>query len=137
VQRPEPTRVWLVREGDPNAIEGILSIDASSLTFVPQAGGTGKMVIPIAEIRGVRRRRGTPILTLVAPGEEGLRKLFAYFVKPPPLPGERTSAPKRMIRGPRTLERSAAAMTLRAANGLLKRDIDAWVRALGEAGAGG
>jgi hypothetical protein len=132
---PGSTRVWLVKAGDPSATAGSLQLQEGSLRFVPDIGSEA-MTIPVAEIRGVRRRRGTPVLSLSYPTEDGMRDLFVYFVKPPPLRSERPAAPRPVFRSPRRLERSAAAMTLRAANRLLKRDIEGWVRALREAGAG-
>jgi hypothetical protein len=65
---------------------------------------------------------------------EGKERLFVYFAKPPPLPGARPSSPLPLFRWPRGLERSAAALALRSTSRLLRREIDAWVRALREAG---
>lgn len=68
---------------------------------------------------------------------DGEEDLFAYFVQPPPLPGE-SRRPDAVLPGalaPRGLERSAAALTMRQANKLLKDEIDGWVRALAAAGA--
>lgn len=64
-------------------------------------------------------------------------RLFLYFAKPPPLPGEGREAGTMVpgVLAPRGLERSAAALTMRQANSLLKDEIDGWVRALRGAGA--
>lgn len=128
--------VWLVREGDPIATEGTLSIEGPNLTFAPAGNEAGKVAIPIASMRRVRRRRGTPILALSYPEPNGMAKLFLYFAKPPPLPEDPTPSPVPLFRRPRGLERSAAALALRATHRLLKREIDTWVRALRDAGAG-
>ena len=134
---PDPARVWLVREGDPDATEGTLSLEGGSLTFVPEGRDQETMAIPVKGIRKVRRRRGTPVLTLSYPRPEGMGTLFVYFAKPPPLPGEGREAGSMVpgVLAPRGLERSAAALTMRQANRLLKDEIDGWVRALRAAGA--
>ena len=74
---------------------------------------------------------------LTSVSDEGQERLFFYFAEPPPLPGERRDA-SAVVPGalsPRGLERSAAALTMRQANRLLKEEIEAWVRALRAAGA--
>jgi hypothetical protein len=88
------------------------------------------MAIPIGGINRVRRRRGSPLLTLSYPAPEGERKLFVYFAKPPPLPHARTASPEPQLLRPRGLERAAAALTLRQTSRLVKKEIDVWVRAL-------
>lgn len=128
--RPELTSVWLVRERDPVAIEGTLSIEADTLSFLASDPDFEKLEVPIREITGARRSRGSPVLTVAFPTPGGPRRIFVYFAKPPPLPGKGPSARLPLFRPPRGLERSAAALSLRAANKLLKREIDGWVRAL-------
>jgi hypothetical protein len=134
---PDPTRVWLVREGDPDAIEGTLALEGGSLTFVPEGRDQETVAIPVRGIRKARRRRGTPVLTLSYPRPDGMGSLFVYFAKPPPLPGERRDAAAGVpgVLAPRGLERSAAALTMRQTNKLLKEEIEGWVRALRAAGA--
>lgn len=127
----EPSRVWLVREGDPHATEGALSLAGTDLVFSPLSS-EGGLTLPISQLTGVRRRRGAPLLTLVVVTPEGKERLFLYFAKPPPLPGDRESSPALV--GTRGLARSAAALTFHQVNRLLKAEIDAWVRALREAG---
>jgi hypothetical protein len=123
--------VWLVREGDPTATEGTLSIEADILRFAPETGEA--LGVPVDTIEKVRRNRGSPLLSLTHRGPDGARRLFFYFVKPPPLPGSKPSAPTPMARWARGVERTAAAMTLRASNKLVKREVGAWVEALREA----
>jgi hypothetical protein len=94
------------------------------------------VAIPIADITGVRRHLGAPLLKVSFRGEEGKVRAYFYFAKPPPLPGERPPSPLPLFRWPRGLERSAAALALRATNRLVRREIEGWVRALREAGAG-
>ena len=133
---PKPTVVWMVREGDPTATEGTLSIDDTVLRFAP-AGGAEELTIPFGEITKVRRARGGPLLSLFYLDAEGDRKLYVYFAKPPPLPGERPLSPLPRSRWPRGLERAAGALALRASSRLLKRDMDAWVGELRRRGGGG
>jgi hypothetical protein len=125
--------VWLVREGDPGTTEGTLSLEDQLLRFVPSASASETVSIPLSGLERVRRGRGSPLLSLTYRDPEGARKLFFYFAKPPPLPGSTPSAPTPMDRWGRGLERSAAAMTLRASNRLLKKEVGAWVEALREA----
>ena len=133
---PEPSRVWLVREGDPDASEGTLSLQGGSLVFASAGSHQNSVAIPVKEIRKLRRRRGTPVLTLSYAGPDGMGSLFVYFAKPPPLPGSHRTSPTPTLFGARGLERSAAALTLRQVNKLLKGEIEEWIRALREAGAG-
>jgi hypothetical protein len=127
----------MVREGDPTAVEGTLSIEGATLVFVPSAGDGEQVRLPASSIRRVRRGRGSPLLSLSYRDGEGVGKLFVYFAKPPPLPGSRPSTPPPLLRWPRGLERSAAALAMGASKRLLKRDIDAWVQALRELREGG
>ena len=73
------------------------------------------------------------MLTCVSISADGEERLFFYFAKPPPLPGEGSGVPTLL--GPRGLERSAAALTLRQANKILKDEVEGWVLALRAAGA--
>lgn len=124
----------MVREGDPAAVEGTLSIEDAILTFEPATEGAQRVSIPKASIRKVRRGRGGPLLSLSYLGTEGVRKLFFYFAKPPPLPGTGPAVPSPMLRWGRGLERSAAALALGAGKRLFKREIEAWVSVLREPG---
>ncbi|MGH2692029.1 MAG: hypothetical protein ACRDHM_05955 [Actinomycetota bacterium] len=133
---PEPILVWMVREGDPTATEGTLSIDGRTLVFRPSAAAADGVEIQIQDIGRVRRARGSPFLTVTLTGPERPQKLFVYFAKPPPLPGERPTVPIPIFRAPRGLERSAAALSLRATNRLFRNEIDSWVRALRERSRG-
>ena len=126
---PEPVTAWMVREGDPSAEEGTLSMAGNALSFEP-ASGTKPSEIPIDRIQNVRRARGSPVMSISFLGEERVEKVFVYFAKPPPLPGERPTVPMPLFRSPKGLEKSAAALSLRASNRLLKREIDGWVEAL-------
>ncbi len=130
---PEPTRVWLVREGDPTAVEGTLSIEDRGLRFRPAAPAVRGVMVSFDELAQVRRRRGTPLLMVITGTGAARERLFFYFASPPPLPSASSGVPPR---GPRGVERSAALLTLRAANRLHKEEIDVWVRELRAGGAG-
>jgi hypothetical protein len=136
---PEATRVWLVREGRPEAVRGVLGLERHSLTFTPD--DDEPLPIPTNRIRRVRRRRATPILEVTytdARAEES--RLFIYFARPPPLPGvSRESGrrkPSSWVIPTKGLEQTASAITLRAANRALKPGIEAWVRAIRNATGG-
>jgi hypothetical protein len=119
----------MVREGSPNETEGSLSLHDEVLAFEP-AGPQAKLEVPRKTILKAHRSRGTPVLNITFDEGEGPTRLFFYFAKPPPLPGERPVTPMPLFRPPRGMERSAAALSLRATNRLLKREIEAWVEAL-------
>src|SRR5688500_9397086 len=87
---PEPSHVWLVREGDPSATEGVLALEGADLTFASSTESE-RVRVPVQHLRRVRRRRATPVMTCVSvsPSAGGEERLFFYFAKPPPLPGER------------------------------------------------
>jgi hypothetical protein len=135
----EPTRVWLVREGRPEAVPGVLGLERHSLTFTPDRDDP--LPIPTNRIRRVRRRRGTPILEVTyTDARAGESRLFFYFARPPPLPGvsERSGRrkPSSWILPTKGLQQAASAMSLRAANRALRATIEAWVRRIGEATRG-
>ena len=78
-----PTTVWAVRIGVSNEdAEGTLSLEDGHLVFTLEEG---LLDIPLADVRRVRRVRGSPIL--LVDQEEGNRvaRFAFYFAKPPPL----------------------------------------------------
>ena len=126
---PDPTTVWMVREGDPAAIEGTLSIGEGVLTFEPSSGAA-RVSVPIADIRKARRARTSPVLSVSLSSEAEGGKLYFFFSKPPPLPGGRRDSSPGIFRSARGLDRATAAMSLRAASALVKGQIDECVREL-------
>jgi hypothetical protein len=133
---PEPTRVWLVREGRPEAVRGVLRLERHSLTFT--ADDEEPLPIPTNRIRGVRRRRATPILEVTYTDARAEKaRLFVYFARPPPLPGVSPMSgrrkPSSWILPTKGLQQTASAMSLRAASRALKATIDSWVEAIREA----
>ena len=118
---PEPTAVWLVRPGSPDAIPGRLSIEGAILRFA----GNERLDVPVSDIRRTRRRRSAPILE-ISYGED--HTLFLYFAEPPPLPERRADTrPRFPSHG---LERAASAMQLRGEAKLLRRAIEEWMKAI-------
>ena len=133
---PEPTVIWMVREGDPTATEGTLSLDDAILRFTPKDRSHGEPIeLRAADIRKARRARMSPFMSLTHSSEQGVMKLYVYFSKPPPLPSEKPPGSSSMLR-PRGLERSAAALSLRDASRLVRSEIESWVRELRRSGAG-
>jgi hypothetical protein len=138
VSGPRRTRVWLYRpERGPEASAGMLSLDGTALVF---SRDQEALRIAVADVRSVRRHRLTPVLEVRyarGGGDPDALALF-YFAEPPPLPepGERADRSPHEILLPsrRHLERSGTLLSMRAASKLLKRDIEAWVEAIREAG---
>jgi hypothetical protein len=126
---PDPARVWLVRPGSPDAVEGRLSLERHALTVIME--GDEALPIPTGRIRRVRRRRGTPILELdYTDARAEVSTVFIYFVKPPPL--HRTGR-GTLVLPSRGIERAAGAVSLRASNRRLKPMVTSWARAIREA----
>jgi hypothetical protein len=109
----------------------MLTLEAGALT-VTSGREEHSLPIPVNRIGRARRRRGTPILEVVytdARAEES--RIFLYFTKPPPLPGPGTSPSRARWRGgPRGLHRTASALSLQAANRVVKRRIQEWEAAI-------
>jgi hypothetical protein len=132
---PAPTTVWLHEPGGPDAVRGTLALDAGTVVFSSTA--TGRVEIDRGSVRAVRRHRFTPVLEVryERRGREAVA-LF-YFAEPPtlPRPGEKADRGPGEVLLPsrRHIERSGALLSMRAANRLLRRDIDRWVGAILEA----
>ncbi|HZD80328.1 MAG TPA: hypothetical protein VE646_09855 [Actinomycetota bacterium] len=93
---PEPITVWAVELGrSPNDRKGTLTLREDGLHFEP-GDGSREISIALAELRKVRRLRGSPVL-MVAHLEEGrIRRTAFYFVQPPPLEPSRDQPPERV-----------------------------------------
>ncbi len=90
---PDTVTVWAVRLGRGPMTErkGTLSLESDELAF-EAADGSGRVRLPLAEIRAARRLRGSPVLLVShQPGERTERIAF-YFVQPPPLEPESLTA---------------------------------------------
>jgi hypothetical protein len=125
-----PVAVWLVRPGSPEAVRGTLSLERHAVTFAPEDGDE-VFPIPTNRIRRAHRRRGSPILEVTyTDARAEPATVFVYFAEPPPLPH---SGGGGLLRPTRGLQRTAAAMNLRARARELRARIDAWVREIADA----
>jgi hypothetical protein len=121
---PEPTTVWFVRAGSVDGPPGRIALEGGDLVFTPHGEPEAAVRLPLVRIHDVRRLRGSPVLQVEATEQPPL--LF-YFAKPPPLPG---SGERSVINPRRGMERTAAAMSLRAAARAQRALIDEWVGAI-------
>src|SRR6185503_8783295 len=60
---PEPATVWMVhaRTGM-QGVKGTLALQDGTLTFQPAGGRSSETLLPVGEIRRVRRAPGSPVL---------------------------------------------------------------------------
>ena len=131
---PDPVAVWLVRPGRPEAVPGTLSLERDALTFTPEDGEPVR--VHAHTIVRARRRLGTPIL--VVRYRDGLEygTLFLYFMEPPPLRVEPSSADQRGRPRTRRGRRRDAMVRLGGAASLHTPVIRKWTRAIGRIGRG-
>jgi hypothetical protein len=134
--------VWAVDLGRDALLKehrGTLSLDAGSLRFEPAAEGQPEVLIALAEIRRVRRLKGSPVLLVIRPGEGGDRTTAFYFVQPPPLEAFRRDSPEPRqpgfagLRNPRRRARKQNVGYLGMSNRQKKAELVAWERAVREA----
>lgn len=128
---PEPTTVWLSRPDLPEGRRGTLTLQDGTLTFAADPGG--RTVVRGAQVRRVRRLRGSPVLEVRYEGEGEDRILLLYFAEPPsPDSPPRPLGPVGFL-GLRGMSRMQGMHRLRTANRRLKATIDRWAEAIGEA----
>jgi hypothetical protein len=137
---PQPASVWLYEPGGPDSLPGRLMLDGAAVVFSRADGGT--LRIEAGAVRGVRRHRLTPVLEIrYSRGSDPDGVALFYFAEPPalPEPGEKADrGPYHIfLPSPRNIERSGAALSMRAASKLLRADIDRWVEAIRGAGGPG
>jgi hypothetical protein len=134
--------VWAVDLGRDALLKerrGTLSLDAGALRFEPAAEGQPEVLIALAEIRKVRRLKGSPVLLVVRPWEGGDRITAFYFVQPPPLEAFRRDTPEPRqpgfagLRSPRRRARKQNVGYLGMSNRQKKAELVAWERAVREA----
>jgi hypothetical protein len=114
----------MVRRGDADPLEGVLSLTEGGLRFDPHEGSGIRLEGTM--LRGAGRLRGSPVLRITHLEADGLRDSFFFFVRPPPLsPGRRTSPLSA-----KGLRRAGTILTLRAENKRLKPELEEWVRAI-------
>jgi hypothetical protein len=113
--------VWVVGPHGADPVQGTLSVTTDGVSF--SASGTEGLRVSPGAIRGVRRLRASPALKLVYEDPTGLREVFFFFAKPPPLP-EASRVPGLSMRGG---QRTVGAMALRAQSKRARQEIQAWV----------
>ena len=99
---------------------GTLTVEGGRLTFVAEDGE--RIGMPLGELGGVRRLRGTPVLEVRM--ARGI--LLFYYAEPPPL----AVRSEGLRPGERGMRRMAAIRSLRSANRRWKPVIEDWVRAI-------
>jgi hypothetical protein len=124
---PEPTTVWMVhaRTGL-DGVKGTLSLQQGALVFAPAGGRSGDTVLPIHELRKVRRAPGSPVLEVEISIAGAPPVIGFYFVKPPPL--KPTSESYRPFA--RFMTKRRAIASLRAGNAARREDVEVWVQAV-------
>jgi hypothetical protein len=120
-----------------DAVPGTLTLESGAVVFSP-SGEEAPVEIRRRSVGRVRRHRLTPVLE-VRYERDGLETVaLFYFAKPPalPQPGEKADRglPGMLLPNARRIERSGAMLSMRAANKLLRRDIERWVGAIREEG---
>jgi hypothetical protein len=123
----EATTVWMVhaRTGL-QGVKGTIALESGALVFRPTGGRSGETVIPVGEIRRLRRARGSPVMEVEISIAGAPPIIGFYFVKPPPL-----TPPTEGYRPfGRFLARRRAIATLRAGNAARREDVAVWVDAV-------
>jgi hypothetical protein len=123
----EATTVWMVhaRTGL-EGVKGTIALQEGALVFRPIGGRSGETVIPVRQIRRLRRARGSPVMEVETSITGAPPIIGFYFVKPPPL-----TPPTEGYRPfGRFLARRRAIATLRAGNAARREDVAVWVDAV-------
>jgi hypothetical protein len=93
--------VWMVplREGT-KEYKGVLRLEPPNLVFTERRDGD-RVEFPLAEIRRVRRVRGSPVMRVAVGDKPNRHEVAFYFSQPPPLKPTATSGTaKRTTFGP-------------------------------------
>ena len=119
------TQVWAVRlSGLQREVKGSIELQDGSLVFNAADGSPGER-IPVADLRKVRRIRGSPVLVIeYVTGSVGAKAAF-FFSKPPPV------EPPEGVR--KRKARKQALHYLEMANVNVKEKVKAWHRELKDA----
>jgi hypothetical protein len=97
----EETVVWMVplREGA-KEYKGVLSLDPPNLVFTERRDGE-RVELPLAEMRRVRRVRGSPVMRVAVGDKPNRYEVAFYFSQPPPLkPTPTSGTARRTMFGP-------------------------------------
>jgi hypothetical protein len=89
------TVVWMVplREGA-KEYKGVLALEPPNLVFTERRDGE-RVELPLAEIRRVRRVRGSPVMRVALGDKPNRHEVAFYFSQPPPLKPTATSGTAR------------------------------------------
>jgi len=126
-RRPDvsPSTVWMVnRETGPDGWRGTINLEQEALVFRPADGGRPREYA-YAQMRRVRRVRGSPVLEVKLQPTGDLKIVGFFFVQPPSLDPEQS--PGKIMRKRRV--RVAAVGKLHRWNLVKKDEIEDWVRA--------
>ncbi|MEX0992198.1 MAG: hypothetical protein WD004_08025 [Actinomycetota bacterium] len=119
---PMTTTAWGVRlDVSPQDFKGELTLEEEDLVF---ALAGEQLRIPLAEVRKVKRLRGSPVVVIERQEPEKVARYAFYFVKPPPMRLEGSSKRKARRRG---------AMYLSTANQKSADAVKVWGKAIQEA----
>lgn len=126
MERP-PSQVWMVnRRTGPDGLRGWLFLKSDALEFQPDDERAARAEFPLAKIRGVRRVFGSPVLEISFVQPHEFRVMGFYFIKPPSLARDDTSAIIFKKRG----AKKQSVVKLRTWNPLKKDEIADWVAAI-------
>jgi hypothetical protein len=127
--------VWAVELGRGSSLadlQGTLALEAEVLSFDPREEGRPARRIRFADIRKVKRLRGSPVLLVVHADQGGIAQTAFYFIQPPPLdpPVRTTTSPFSFGRSSKRKERRRNVGYLTASNQRKKEELRAWEAAL-------
>ena len=144
------TIVWMVplRQGSTEEQRGVLTLEAPHLVFTDRREGS-RLEIPLADIRKARRVRGSPIMVLTLDEGPGRCDLAFYFAQPPPLKSQQKASDRPRLLTPfggvggdessgKTTKKVMRTNVsyLSQASASKKPEIQAWLKAIREAGRG-
>jgi hypothetical protein len=91
----EETVVWMVplRAGT-KEYKGVLTLEPPNLVFT-ERGEAERVELPLAEVRRVRRVRGSPVMRVALGDRPNRHEVAFYFSQPPPLKPTATSGTAR------------------------------------------
>jgi hypothetical protein len=111
--------------------QGRLRLAGTRLVFEPRSNSFGDTVLQVAEIKKVRRVRGSPVLEVSVDRPDFPELTGFYFVKPPDL--RENEAGSFLPFFGRRRARKSSLNVLRGANVRTRDEIEDWVRAISEA----
>jgi hypothetical protein len=129
-QMAEASTVWMIHSRTGlDGVKGVVTLEGRAIVFRPAGGRTSETVIPLENIRRVRRALGSPVLELHIQMTNAPPIVAFYFVQPPHLhdPSEGTKLFGRY------LSRRKAIGKLRAANAEKREEVELWVAAIEQA----